>query len=338
MRPTMGKKETLKDKAYHLWKSARLPKYLNRKGPKRTPGWKVLLAYFEYTTHAPAWRRARQFMSDYYDEKRHFTTWQKAIQKWPAWVWDALAKASAETDICPVAAIDGTGLSRTNASQHYLKRIDSDYKIKRHAQAMVMVDVERRKFLSWRFRAVPRGEKCDVPYLIRHSPTLPDLVLMDKGFDSQPLHEWLRNEGIWSVAPVRKNCRRGRYRKQLRDCFDYGLYWQRNIVECLIGVVKRLFGSHVRARHARMQRAEFSIRLIAYNIGAISKRYFLQSPSALIIFKVQHHIFRQYCTFTSPPRGISQVRSIHQFRNKHCFQPLLGQAKTPSVHPIQKRK
>ena len=34
---------------------------------------------------------------------------------------------------------------------------------------------------------------------------------------------------------MRKTCKRGRYRKQLRACFDYGLYWQRNIVECLIG-------------------------------------------------------------------------------------------------------
>jgi hypothetical protein len=33
--------------------------------------------------------------------------------------------------------------------------------------------------------------------------------------------------------------------------------------------VKRLFGSHVRARSARMQRAELSSRFIAYNLKAI---------------------------------------------------------------------
>ena len=131
-----------------------------------------------------------------------------------------------------------------------------------------MIDVKRRKFLSWRFRVKPRGETCDVPYLIRHSPFLPDLVIMDKGFDSNPLHKWLRERGIWSIAPVRKGCKRGKYRKQLKNCFDYGLYWQRNLVESLIGAVKRLFGSHVRARTARMQRAEMFTRFIAYNIGA----------------------------------------------------------------------
>ena len=274
----MKKKETLKQKAFGLWKKAGLPRFLNKYGPKKTPAWQVYLCHLEYTVHAPAWRRVSHFMNDYHNKPLHWTTWQKAIQKWPMWVWDALAKASIDHEECELAAIDGTGFSRTNASQHYLKRIDSEYKVKRHTQAILMVDVIQKKFLAWRFRATPRGEKVDVPYLIHRSPIAPEMVLMDKGFDSNPLHTWLREQGIFSVAPVRKNCRRGQYRKQLRDCFDYGLYWQRNIVECLIGVVKRLFGSHIRARHARMQRAEFYTKLIAYNISAILMITFYRTP------------------------------------------------------------
>ena len=263
----MKKKRTLKEKAFHLWKKAGLPKFFNKYGPKTTPARQTYLCYLEYTVHAPAWRRAANFMGEHYDRNRHWTTWQKAIQKWPAWVWDSLAKASIDYEECETAAIDGTGFSRTNASQYYLKRIDREGKIKRHTQAVVMVDVERKKFLSWRFRAKPRGETLNIPYLLRRSPAKPELVLMDKGFDSNSVHSWFRDRNMWSVAPVRKGCKRGRYRKQLRDCFDYGLYWQRNMVECLIGVVKRLFGSHVRARKARMQRAEISMKFIAYNIG-----------------------------------------------------------------------
>ena len=206
-------------------------------------------------------------MEEHYNRNRNWTTWQKAIQKWPSWVWDALAKASIDYEECETAAIDGTGFSRTNASPYYLKRIDREEKIKRHTQAVVMVDVERKKFLSWRFRAKPRGETLNVPYLLKHAPVKPELVLMDKGFDSNSVHSWFRDRGMWSVAPVRKGCKRGQYRKQLRDCFDYGLYWQRNVVECLIGVVKRLFRPYVRARKARMQRAEISMKFIAYNIG-----------------------------------------------------------------------
>ncbi len=270
----MKKKETLKDKAFRLWKKAGLPEFLNKFGPKKTPGWLTYATYLEYIVHAPAWRRASNFMSDYYLDDRHWTTWQKATAKWPAWVWDALAQASVDEKHCEWAAIDGTTLSRTNASQHYLKRIGEDNHIKRPVQEVIMIDVEHRKFLSWRFRAKPRGEKCDVPYLVQHSPILPEGVLMDKGFDSNPLHAFLRKEGMWSIAPVRKGCKRGNFRKQLRDCFDWAIYWQRNIVESLISAVKRLFGSHVRARTARMQRAEVFCRFIAYNIGALITTFY----------------------------------------------------------------
>ena len=264
----MKKRETLKDKAFRLWNKAGLPEFLNKYGPKETPAFLAYAAYLEYTAHAPAWRRAANFMTDYHNISRHWTTWQKAIAKWPAWVWDALARASSGDEPCEWAAIDGTTLSRTNASQHYLKRIDREEQVKRPVQEVVMIDVARRKFLSWRFRATPRGEKCDVPYLVKHNPAFTEGVLMDKGFDSNPLHAFLRWKGMWSIAPVRKGCRRGNFRKQLRDCFDWALYWQRNIVESMFSAVKRLFGSHIRARTARMQRAEVYCRLIAYNIGA----------------------------------------------------------------------
>ena len=264
----MKKKRTLKEKVLRLWKRAGLPDFFNKYGPKQTPAWEVYLAYMEYIVHAPSWRRAANFMTDYHGKSRHWTTWHKAIQKWPVWVWAALASASINYEECKIAAIDGTGISRTSASQHYLKRINSEYKVKRHTQLVAMVDVKKKKFLSWRFRAKPRGETLDVRYLVRHASVTPRTVLMDKGYDSNPLHTWLREEAlIWSVAPVRKGCRRGRYRKEMRDYFDYGLYWQRNIVECLFGAVKRLFGSHIRAQKANMQRAEISAKLITYNIG-----------------------------------------------------------------------
>jgi hypothetical protein len=270
----MRKLKTLKDKAYDLWKKAKLPKFLNKFGPKVTPGYLTYACHLEYTTHAPAWRRAANFMENYHEDSRHWTTWQKAISKWPQWVWDAIEDASVEEEVCEIAAIDGTTISRTDASQHYLRRIDRDGEISRPVQEVIMVDVVNRKFLSWRIRAKARGEKCDVPYLIRRSPCKVQGVLLDKGFDSNPLHSFLREKGIWSVAPVRKGCKRGRYRKELRDFFDWALYWQRNIVESLISAIKRLFGSHVRARSAHMQRAELSSRFIAYNIGVLLQTTF----------------------------------------------------------------
>jgi transposase len=264
----MAEEESLKDKAKRLVRRARLPRFLHTRGPKKYQTWQFYLCHLVHTTYRLSWRRAAKFMREYYGIRLHWTTWQKAIAKWPAWVWLALGQASVEPTPCELSGMDGTTYTRSDPSNHSLHRIDRDEPVGRPVQAVVLVDIPRRKFLSWRFRATPKGEKRDVPYLMRQTPVRPDLVLMDKGFDSEPLHQFLRESGVWSVAPVRKRCRRGRFRKQLRDCFDWTLYWQRNIVECLFSAVKRLFGTHVRARSARMQRAELCSRFIAYNIGA----------------------------------------------------------------------
>ena len=105
--------------------------------------------------------------------------------------------------------------------------------------------------------------------MIEQSQQEIELIVMDKAYDSEKLHRYLREHGIFSIAPVKKNWAKGQIRKQLKDCFDYGLYWQRNLVEALFSALKRLFGNHLRGLTARTQRAELYMRLIAYNLGDI---------------------------------------------------------------------
>lgn len=272
----MEKENKLVQKVKQLLRKARVPRFLNRFGPKSNPLWQFYLCHCVYTKYCRNWRDAAKFMDEFYGISLHFTTWQKAIAKWPMWLWHLLQKASVHDDDCDIAAIDGTGISRSNPSQHYVMRIGG-LKSSRPLQGLFMVDVKRRKFLSWRIRAKPRGEKCDVPYLLEHSPVLPETVLMDKGFDANWVHSFLRDQGVYSIAPTKKGCKHGRYRKQLRDCFDHGLYWQRSIVESLIGAVKRKYGEHVRARTARTQRAEWFTKLILFNILSRIIQDFLQS-------------------------------------------------------------
>ena len=85
------------------------------------------------------------------------------------------------------------------------------------------------------------------------------------------LHQWkariLRENGTYSIIPVKKNWSKGQYRKQLKNCFDFCLYWQRNLIESLFSALKRLFGNHLRGLTARTQRAEIYMRMIAYNLG-----------------------------------------------------------------------
>ena len=168
-----------------------------------------------------------------------------------------------------LAAADGTGFSRSGPSHYYLKRIDREGPVGRPAQMICIIDVEKRRFLAGTFFAQPHGEAKRIPTLHRQSPVKPEVLLLDKGFDAEWLHQWLKNHGTFSVAPVRKNCRRGTHRKLMRECMDWCLYWQRNIIESLFSALKRLFGSMIKSHKMPMINAEIFCRLIAYNIKAI---------------------------------------------------------------------
>ena len=157
---------------------------------------------------------------------------------------------------------------------HYLKRIDRENKISVPIYLNVMVDVLKRKFVAVRHHAKKSGEVPDVYYFFKQSPKEIGLAIMDKLYDSEKLHRFLRERGTYSIIPVKKNWSKGQYRKQLKNCFDYCLYWQRNLIESLFSALKRLFGNHLRGLTARTQRAEIYMRLIAYNLGAILMEIF----------------------------------------------------------------
>lgn len=206
-------------------------------------------------------------MDEHYDIGLHWTTLQKAARRLPKSLWQTLLATTIEVKEVYLAAVDGTGLARTSPSQYYLKRIDRVGLTTRPTYCISLVDVKNRKFLASTLLAKPSYEGQYVPTLHRQSPVTPEVLLEDKGFDAEWLHQWLNENGTFSVAPARKGCRRGRHRKLLRDCFDWTLYWQRNIVESLWSALKRLFGSNVMCKHIRTQTVELFCRLIAYNIG-----------------------------------------------------------------------
>ena len=125
-----------------------------------------------------------------------------------------------------------------------MKFLDEFYRFKPHWAALQKFR-KRMPLSFWqkllvRHHAKKSGEVKDVRYLVEQAMEEIELILMDKAYDSEKLHRYLRSIGIFSVAPVKKNWAKGQLRKQLKDCFDYALYWQRNLIECLFSAFKRL--------------------------------------------------------------------------------------------------
>ena len=264
----MKNKRALLQKLNSIVRKARVPKYLNKsnKGPKiYTARQHVKCLLLRQKLKCRYDELVDDYLPYFIDNIPERSTLIKFAKRVPVYLWNIILAASAE-DECNLAAIDSTGISRTNASHYYLHRIDSDNPVKRHIKLSIMVNVEKRKFLSARIRAYPVHDVKDVPYLVKHSPILPEISIMDKGYDSNKVHAYFRDKGVCSVIPVRKNCIRGRYRKEMRDYFDYGLYWQRNIAETLISCIKRKYGASVNSKSIAAQRADLYCRMILYNI------------------------------------------------------------------------
>lgn len=265
---TMEKEERLVNKIKRLIRQAGLPRFLHRFGPKKFLLWQLCLGLLIKEVFRLSYRRAMKFLDEFYVINLHWTTLQKFRKRVPLSIWQTLLKSTLGKSIA-IAAIDGTSMQRHNPSMHYLKRIDRENKISIPIYLNVMVDIIRRKFVAMKHHATKCGEVPDAYYLFKQFPDEIELAVMDKLYDSEKLHRFLRERGTYSIIPVKKNWTKGQLRKQLKDCFDYYLYWQRNLIESLFSALKRLFGNYLRGFSARTQRAEIFMRLIAYNIGAV---------------------------------------------------------------------
>lgn len=258
--------------------------YLHRFGPKKYTSWQHCKAWLLKTKLKCSWK---DFLDDharyYLDDIPERSTLIKFVQRIPFWLKNKLVSLSAGLEAAEYGSIDSTGLSRTNASDHYVKRIDRENPIKKCLKLSMYV--AKRRILAFRLRAKWRGDTLDVPYLLKNSAILAETNCLDKGYDANLVHAAFRDRGVYSIIPTKKNCRRGFYRKQMRDCFDYGQYWQRNASEYNNSSLKRRFGDYVRSVNFRSQHSEVAARIILHNLKAILIGLFHQSPIKGKLFK-----------------------------------------------------
>src|SRR3989338_8275018 len=211
----MKKEKRLVNKIRRLIRQVGLPRFLHRFLPKKFLLWQLCLGLLIKEVFRLSYRRAMKFLDEFYGIKLHWTTLQKFRKRVPLDIWQTLLKCTTNNSIA-VAAIDGTSLQRNNPSMHYLKGIDREKNISVPIYINVMVDVIRRKFTAIRHHATKCGEVRDAYYLYEQSPSEIELIVMDKLYDSEKLHRFLRERGTYSVIPVKKNWAKGQYRKQLK--------------------------------------------------------------------------------------------------------------------------
>ena len=162
-----------------------------------------------------------------------------------------------------LVALDATGLSKTNPSYHYLRRIDGKMP-ETPIKLNTAFDVETNKFCSARVRMRPRHDIIDAKKLLR--PFRPEAVLADKGYCSDDLFRFIDRMRSRVLIPLKKNMKLKLFRRRIQKMFDEKLYHKRSRVESAFSAIKRKYGHSVSSRRAQTIRSEVYGRLVCHNL------------------------------------------------------------------------
>ena len=178
-----------------------------------------------------------------------------------------------------LASIDGTGFDSWQRSRHYEKRANEIGRLPPmpYAKADLFIDVKTQMVLDFslithRVHDVKIAEK-----MFKRNKIKNIKGVGDGAYDSEPLHEIARANGIDFYAPVRKTNKKslkkkkpkGKYRRQCMEKPDY--YGMRWINETVNSVLKRTQINSLRSKKCFMKQREFGWHMILYNINRTIK-------------------------------------------------------------------
>lgn len=260
-----------------LIRKARVPLFLHHFGPKTYTAREHCKTWLLKEAHKCSW-------DDYFEDWASLeldripdcSTLKKFVKRLPFWLKNKLIGLSAGSSPAMYGAIDSTGLSRTNASEHFIKRIDREKPI-RKALKLSMYTTKKR-ILSFRLRARWRGDTKDVKYLTSKSLVIAEINCLDKAYCANYIHAHFREDlEVYSIIPPKKNSKRGKYIKEMIQYYDHGQFLERNCAEYNNSSLKRRFGDYVRSVTFRTQHSEVAARIVLHNLKAILARLFHQS-------------------------------------------------------------
>ncbi len=207
-----------------------------------------------------------------------YTTLIKFAKRVPSIIFEKMMVAFSKYIEQPEkVAIDGTGISLDNASPHYCKRIGKKYHKRPFLKLSVIIEIKHYLILQFKVRKKARHDLVDAYPMVKKlaKQYKPEAFYGDRGYDSEKLFKLVFEElGAYPFIlqkrlDVPKHRRKGQYRKQTVDVFDYGEYLQRNKVETAFSILKRKFGFSIKSHDVKNQKVEAMCRIVAYNIDRL---------------------------------------------------------------------
>jgi len=202
------------------------------------------------------------------------------LKKWKSTVLRTFLATIVAKQQPSLMAVDATGFDSWQRSRHYEKRMKQcgvhDVHMP-YAKIDLLVDTESKLIYDFVLRTKPRHDTLGAATMIKRLKKKDVLILADKGYDSEPLHEIVEASGNLMYAPVRDfKVRRPKGRHRRRCTKGNELYFQRNIVESINFSLKSKFRT-LRSKKSHMKKREFAWKIITYNLEKLS-----QSVNALL--------------------------------------------------------
>ena len=196
------------------------------------------------------------------------------LTKWNvSWLRNILSKTVVNQKPS-LMAVDATGFDSFNRSRHYEKRL-RDFGVNNvkmpFAKVDLLVDTENKLVHDFVLRTKPRHDTLGAATMIKRFKHKGVLILADRGYNSEPLHELVAKTGNLMYAPIRDFHVKKPSGKHRRRCaFGHEQYFQRNIIESINFSLKSRFRS-LRSKLHWMKKREFAWQIITYNLEKLSQ-------------------------------------------------------------------
>lgn len=237
--------------------------YLHHFGPKKFKLVHHLFALLMMQALKLSLRRVEKLLKNFGMKVPTSSALCRSRKRIPSWIWNKLVFLTSGFKHKTVA-VDATGFSKTNPSFHFVKRIDRKNPIKSYAKFSMLFDVGKNKIISFHARMKHAHEIRDVKRLLSGKKI--KVLLADKAYDAEWLHEFCFDRKIKTVIPSKKNTKKGFYRRKQKENYSDAIYGKRNLVESGFSAMKRKYGGSVSGKSLRSINSELSCKALAYNL------------------------------------------------------------------------
>ncbi len=204
----------------------------------------------------------------------NFSTISRWFKKWDLQFLRNILSSTVANNKPSLMAVDATGFDSWQRSRHYERRMKQCGVHRKHdpyAKVDLLIDTRNKLIYDWVLRLKPRHDVLGFETMIKRLKYCDILILADRGYDSEPLHEIVARTGNLMYAPIRDfHVKKPRGKHRQRCSQGHEQYYQRNIVESINFSLKSRFRS-LRNKLHYMKKREFAWKIITYNLEKLSQ-------------------------------------------------------------------